>query len=358
VYLAFPHLLGVISAVGFMVMLDNRIAPETGPFVMYMADALIMRRDYLLADRYSKLSLKITEEIYPEELNFRVQVNHLYMVFISHCFEHVHNCVSKSKQTMSVALECGNFAFAGYTQVYFLPQLLYTGGNISDACDDLVKVGSIGYRTKNQTALGIMRAVQYTFDVLQGHSAENPQELLQYLDETSNVISSVHLQTFMIMLRFIFDDDTVGDRLEYSKKVFSEILQVEKSVAFVTGLFCNPYFKFVSCLMMLRMINYVRGLNASIEKEMQQKLDLYVIELEDLAKQSPVNWLNKVHILRACMAGIEERHWDFFNYLDEAYNEADKQGFSHESAMAFEMGTKFALRVGKEKWLRKVWKVS
>jgi signal transduction histidine kinase/predicted ATPase/CheY-like chemotaxis protein len=352
-YLGMPELLPLTVMVTLNVLLDRQLGPESSMPLIFCAVVLIGMGEYEAAYVYSDLALHIANDIFPEAYSPRSKALHVYTALIHHTREHVHSCENMSRESRRLGVECGEYAFAGYSLTYFVPQLFFTGGSITSAQHELENCCKFVNQTKHEIGKTITVTLQMILDMLQGKRVPNFHEHVESLRQNQQYFAVVHANVFKLVVDYVLDYeyDHASSAVEYAYKRFNQIKQIRKELTFVSFLYCVPFFHFFSALFELRLLILLKrhAVQDPIREQITSALEEDVKKLETVSKQTPINYLNKYLLIQAEIAVLEERNWEALTLYSQAIQESKNQGFMHECAIANERALQFTLYSGKRK---------
>jgi hypothetical protein len=259
---------------------------------------------------------------------------------------------------------------------------LYTSEPIDASLAELDKLDVFAIRTKHTVANGMICALRLAYARLQNKALPyTADEAAESMTKASNLFSLAHLRIFQLMAQYVLDDDHYDHVMEYAQRTFDRIIEAEKLCVNVESIFCTGYFVLFDTLLLIRIIpllknhisldtndhisldtkNHIsldtKNQTEQLMNQMYTRITQDINRMEIWSELCPINWRNKLLLMKAEYAALEGRKWDALDLYYQSIEQAGQSLFYHEQALANECAMKFMLANNKEDMAKRLFKV-
>jgi hypothetical protein len=243
---------------------------------------------------------------------------------------------------------------------------LYTSEPIDASLAELDKIDVFAIRTKHAAANGLVCALRLAYARLQNKAMPyTADEAAESMTKASNMFSVAHLRIFQLMAQYVLDDDHYDHVMEYAQRTFDRIIEAENLCINVDSIFCTGYFVLFDTLLLIRIIpllkNHIspdtKNQTEQLMNQMYTRITQDINRMEIWSELCPINWRNKLLLMKAEYAALEGRKWDALDFYYQSIEQAGQSLFYHEQALANECAMKFMLANNKKDIAKRLFKV-
>jgi len=305
-------------------------------FAFYALLRIGIFKDIPSAFDYSELSLNLNEKYQNTKLKGRLY--NMNAISINYKRRHFSTGLPIFKQGFDSSLEVGDFVYASYISF----TLVWHHIEIEIPLDEVLKISKkyseFNKQKHNTTIYYVIRQYEQFVACLKGTT----QGLLSFNDSTFNETEVLTIfknsqygpgaAIYFILKQIVsFTFQQFQEAYEFAQLAKDKLPHIRYSVT--EGQY--PFF-------------YALTLSALYQTQSEEKKKEYLKEikaqLEELkiwADNSPDNFYNRYALVKAELAGIEEKDMEAMRWYEEAINSAIKNGFLFKTAMAYELASRF-----------------
>ena len=345
IFTTIPGLYPIVSCT--IVIWSLRFGNTSASALGYVSHGLVMSGffgDVETGYRFGNLALKLLARSNSQEYRGRVLL--VFANWIQHRREFLPAILPTLKYGYKVSMEIGDVLPASYNINCYFDANLFSGAilntwepEISSYTIELnrIKQSSIQayLEMKQQVALNLMAKGSHP-DCLISNVYDETVMIPKHLqDRDLTALAYVHIHK--LMLAYLFSMYT---------NALSNITQAEQYLMAVSGMMPIPVFHFYAALTNLALF---ADRSSQSQAETLAQVDIHQATIELWAKDAPMNYLHKWHLIEAEKQRILGNKAAAIEHYDLAIAGAKEHQFLHEEALANELAARFYLDWGKEK---------
>ena len=342
-YIGYPELCRVATLSMVKMSMKKGNTPDSvfGYAFMGLVFSSVVK-DYKSAFEFGQLAIQLSEKF--KSAAQKCKATHVFSAFINHWIQPLHLMLDINEEGFQAGLESGELQFAGYHRYNRSLNLFYMGRNLHSLLPELDELMTFSRRTRNQHATDPIVAVQLVSLNLNGQTRDlsvfendsfSSAEFEKDLIEREGYPALTHYNIVKGLALYLYGDlDNALQCIEVAKSRLS----------YVSGHFSNAAHNFYHSLILLGLLKHTsKGSNNLKEIKSNQK------EMKLWADHCPENFLHKYLLIEAELKGHEGAIWEASALYDRAIEQAAKNQFDHEEALANELAAKFYLTNSREK---------
>ena len=344
-YIADPPLRRVATAKIVNLSLTHGHTPDSATgyafFGLLQSSAL---HNYSEAYRFGQLAMALSDKY--SDASQMCRTTHMFCTSINHWSKHLREFDAFNRRGFQAGLQSGELQFAGYHRYNRALCLFHLGTNLKELVPELEDLIRFGRKTHNQHAtdpvLAVMRA---TLD-LAGDTPEPGSFLFEQIHDSEfleDLIARAAMPTIahynIIKSQVLYLYGQIDEANICSEKA-------AEALSFISGHVATANHEFYAALIEVAVLEVdpQEGSSALMEpiKRRQRQLQLW-------ADSCPDNFLHKSLLISAEIARLEGEDWRAAEFYDRAIEEAGRNGYLQEEALARERAGLFWLSQNRRK---------
>jgi predicted ATPase/signal transduction histidine kinase len=344
IFFAIPELSPILSCM--MVRLSLKFGNTLLSGLGYVNHGVVLTAffgDLETGYNFGKLALDLTNRSDSEE--FKGRISFLFATWLQHRREFVRRVIPTLRYAYRVCIEAGFFTASYSISCYFDANLICGIElnkwelEISPYSKELERIKQYSIQAylemKRQVAQNLMSRNSQP-DYLIGSAYDETVMIPRHLQDR-DLTGLAYAYIYKLMLAYLFDNYAAA--LEY-------IAKGELYLQAVSGMIPIPVFHLYAALTHLAVFTNQSGQN---RLETLAQVDIHQATIDLWAKDAPMNYLHKWHLIEAEKQRILGNKAGAIEHYDLAISGAKEHQFIHEEALANELAAKFYLSWGKEK---------
>lgn len=304
----------------------------------------VIAGDIEASDQAGELALMLLAQFNNQELTAKV-FNMVY-AFIKIWKNHIRDVVKPLGEGYQVGFTTGDLEYAGYCAYNYCGFSYYAGQELTSLEQEMANYTDAIRQSQQKLALNFQTIYHQAVLNLQGKTQNpcclsgevyNEDEMLALFQSENN--STLLFQHYVTkeFLCYLFRDD--------HEAIKSAVL-AEKYADPGTGWIVFPIHNFYRSLILLRQYPHC---SISEQEKILSQVYSYQKNLKKWSNYSPMNYRHKLDLIEAEKNRILGQKKEAIEFYDRAIEEASKQGYIQEEALANELAAEFYLEWGKEK---------
>jgi predicted ATPase/serine phosphatase RsbU (regulator of sigma subunit) len=292
--------------------------------------------DFKLGYEFGKLAVTISDKF--KNKSEKCKGSNVFANLIHSWVYHIKNTVEINADGFNAGLESGEFQHASYTLMNASVNLFFMGKKLPQMQIEIAKMLQFTQKVKSNVASDMIIGVQLIDRSLQS-SLESEfnfeREDISYLEICKSNQSMMSICIYKIMksqILFLFSD---------LEAAYAEATESASMLSFIVGLHPtaehNFYYSLILCAMYKDASKEDRIKYMEQVKTNQKQMKIW-------AESCSENFLHKYLLVEAEIGRIEYKNWKAAKLYDESIQEARKNEFVQNEALANELAAKFWLK--------------
>lgn len=294
-----------------------------------------------LGYRLGKLSMQLSSKLSPQTEH---KPMYLYNAYIRHYAEPLKNCADSLYESYSKALETGDIEWSAYSLAAYIqydfclnPNLQQLANSIKNHCLQLQEFGqkqSLQYTLMTQqTVDSLLQAGIPTS--LDGQFYSEQEMLKEHRTHNHKTAICLHYY-YKALLTFIHRDHIQAETY------FQQAIEYSP---YISGTYTAPYLSYLNALNNLQLLE-----KGSILEQPQRLKNIrnYIKSVDTLSQFSKENHLHHKHLVKAQLLTFENKFSTAIDFYDQAIEDAKKNKFQLDHALALEYTAYCYQKWGKE----------
>src|SRR5712664_547127 len=302
-----------------------------------------MMGDIPSAFEFSELSLRLNEKL--ENPRLRGTLLHLHGDHVNFWRRHLATGIPILEQAFVACQEVGDLVYAGFLSFETVWQVLEKGDPLERVLEVSRKYASFAQQSHNDPIYQTIRLEQQFVASLQGRTTD-PLDLADGSFGEAACVDAIAKATFgcgivfhHIMKQILaFLHGRHAEALECAK-------QAEPVLAAAMAMPIEATYHFIHALTLIAL---QPGASGAERQELARLLPEKLKKLELWADNCPENYGNRLALVRAELARIEDRHLDAERLYEDAIRLSREHGFIQNEALANELAARFYAARGLE----------
>ncbi|MBK7002324.1 MAG: AAA family ATPase [Rhodoferax sp.] len=313
--------------------------------LMNFALVLATRKKYSIGWHFAQKALELSQT---QTANSRSMSIFIYGTYVNHWYCPLHTTVGHFDQSLTLAVECGNWIYATMSMINQLTVLFGIGTDLSafkqqsqkfhhvveQMNDPLKIISSFAFYIALAKSLGRTASGE--------HSNPSLAAVAEYAAENTKNSSCL----FYIHISSSFYELLLGDfpqAAAYRQKARKHVLAAVGMPLLTEYFFLN---------ILITLAEEAELALPTRDKKRWKRLQNDLQKLQGWGKQCPQNFAHKYLLAAAEIARVEGRREQAADLYDQAIETAHKNGFIHHQSLANEWAARFYLQCGKAKIAR------
>ncbi len=339
-----PDLLGFISILGVTLSLEYGNAKESSiSYMMWGVVTNLVFRHYKTGYQLGQLSLRLNEEIFPDELIFSKTFS-FYGWNINHWIKPIKENFELSMKGFSISMANSDLTYAAYFIILPVKTSFFVGFNLEEVIGYANKSLAFAEKYKIQIGFAITLPNLLFSLALQGktESLNSFQSVAfsekKYLEQYSSVNQGMaYFYLRKLQLHFI------ANEYENCLEILSQIEKYSMYILQQIG-FCEMHF--FRALVLIELNSKFTNDEQNIhETKLQESFDY----LKLWSRLCEENFLPKYLLISAEKARMEKKFLEAINFYDQSIESSLKYEYLNDLAIACELTGRFFMGLGKPK---------
>jgi len=297
--------------------------------------------------QFGKLAIKMLEETGASQLKSTVIQD--FSGHIQHWKESIKETLEPLQEAFFCGLETGELIYSGYAILVYCSNLFSTGKQLESVEEKQRQYLDKLEKLKLQYHLSYVQiGLQLTLNLLSRApdklklvgTAFNELESLPILIEDNIGTTMLYAYLAKAMLAYLFKEPklAIASAKEGAK-------YEEAAAGLLTVAENNFYYS-------LALLAAYLDVEPEEQKEYLKKVEINQEKMKVWAENAPMNFQNKYDLVEAEKARVLGNNSQAIEYYDSAITAAEKEGFIHEEALAYELAGEFYLKRNRENLAR------
>lgn len=329
-------------------MLINGISEQVYGFSCYGIILGSMFHDYKSGHEFGNLALDVAE-MFQNKAEITKAAN-VMANFTLPFKEHLKNASEVNKRCLEAGRESGEFQHISYSLIFSALNSLYLGKNLSYILNEIIPQhillckqakSSLGVDTISALRIVILSMTSGLDDKMELEVIRDYEEKFLLEWKKNNNYFTIFIYKVLKICNYYIQENY--------EKAFEQIQKAKAYLNYAVGLYANSEFIFYESLVLC-------ALSVNVDKKTQ---DDYARQIQINQKQMklwshscPENFQHKYLLVEAEIARINGRHWNASKLYDKAIEEANKNEFLQNEAIANEICARFYEGTGQSKIMR------
>jgi len=290
-----------------------------------------------------ELAMKLIDKLGTADIDARSIF--IFYQFVSYWKKHVKESLKPLYSSYLTALKIGELEYGAAALAYYYEFLFFSGSNLDNLFDEVTNNISKLKDLKQILYIVVAQLIQQvSCDLSRGKAFRgidgewfNEREASERCgDIAGNNVTMFIIYTIKLYLNYLFG---------YYDRAMESVFMVEKFDQIVM-LYVKCLFNFYESLTNLAIYN---DASKSDKKQYLKKVSKNQKLMKKWAKSAPMNFLHKYLLVEAELGRVEGKDNKASDLYDQAIDQARKNEYINEEAMANELAGKYYLQKGKEK---------
>jgi len=338
-----PIFMHMVSALLVEFLLTHGNAPGTAVAYVTYGMGLSSREDYQTGYQFGLAGNKLSEISVNKSEKVRAR---FFMSGIIPWVQPISNIVRYLREGYEIALDSGEFEYAGYCLAYTVMIFFAQGMELAILLDLLPEYASFPKKTNNQISNISILSVELVIINLLGKSGDNliftsdnmtEAELLQICARDKIYHGTARHLLFKLQVLYMLNEFVEAQKCS---------MQLEGVCTALKGQYFYALYVFYQSL---AIISSFTNLVAQEDERClaMEKIKQHQKQMKTWADSCPENFLHKYLLVEAETARLSGANWRAVELYDQAIELARQNGFIQEAALANELAARFWLSQGK-----------
>ncbi|MBR8834806.1 MAG: EAL domain-containing protein [Stigonema ocellatum SAG 48.90 = DSM 106950] len=292
-------------------------------------------------------ALSLIEKYDAKEL--KAEIYEIFNGHVRHFQEHLNASLEPMLEGITSGLEVGNIQYASYIAAFYSANLFYTGKNLESVAEKFDQRLELLNSLRNQICIDYAKIWRQMVANLMGESRSKFELNGEHFNETEMAVTltTVGNQAALSSL-YLAKTNLLYLYKEYAQAIENAEI-AERYIGSVTGTInvCEHSFYY-----MLALLGQYPHATVEEQRQYLQTVELRQQQMAKLALAAPMNFLHKYDLVEAEKAKVLGQHDQAMEYYDRAIQNARKQGYLQEEALAAELAAEFYFARGRERVAR------
>lgn len=303
--------------------------------------------DYVQAEEFGKLALKLNERYTNTDLQYRA--SNIYGGFIAHWRGHLRESTEYMRQGYLDSIAVGDVSFAAFPAMGIIYHDLGAGVKLSEVLEENTIYLDFLRRTKNETSEVVLLLYQQIILNLQGKTYSRTSLSDDSFDEQKYLEVSAPLSPTALVSYYVYKAQVLFIHEEYAAAL-EMAQQAEQMSALLGNTYTGSELVFYAAL--IRAALYPTLTNEEERASMWKHMETGRDQMKIWAEHSPQNSGSRYALIAAEMARLSGDYEQAQALYDEAIELATTHQFTQNAAIANELAARFYLERGKRTFAR------
>lgn len=337
-YISNPQLWCIIALKATNLCLVKGNIGETYGYACYGILSITMG-NYKDGFAFCKLALDLSEKF--NNIAEKCKASNVYANYGNSWVHHIRDTYKINQEGFQAGLDSGEFQHASYITLHMPLNAFYSGQNLNQLLKEMKQLLSFSQKAKNHLAIDTNLGVEIIANNLSGKTESlnkfnnetmDDGEFLKLCIEHGNLFVTCLYQIMRAEVFFLYE------RFEDGLK---DLLDANASIGYIAGEEAlaehNFYYSLILCAMYKDASKEDRIKYMEQVKSNQKQMKIW-------AESCSENFLHKYLLVEAEIGRIEYKNWKAAKLYDESIQEARKNEFVQNEAIANELAAKFWLK--------------
>ncbi len=294
--------------------------------------------NYPEAYRFGQLAMALSDKY--SDSSQMCKTTHLFCTSINHWSKHLRDFDAINRRGFQAGLQSGELQFAGYHYYNRSLCLFHLGTNLKELVSELEELIRFGRKTHNQHATDPVVAVMRATLDLAGDTPEPGSFLFEHIHDLEfleDLVSRAAMPTIahynIIKSQVLY----IYGRIEEAQ-ICSE--KAAAALSFISGHVATAVYEFYASLIAIAALERTPH---GVSPDHIEQIKVRQRQLQQWADSCPDNFLHKSLLVSAEIARLEDDGWRAAELYDRAIEEAGRNGYLQEEALARERAGLFWL---------------
>ncbi len=337
VYFARPALLPLLTCKLFYLMITYGNSQYSGVICNSYALMLIAGMgDFDGGYRFGKIAAQLSEKY--EVGSLKCQSRMMANTFINHWKEHYRNTLEPLLKNYWYGLENGNIEFATYSALVYCHNAFFCGQNLKKLSEEIGKFNESFKGLKHESALNLQSICGQAVLNLHEEAASptiltgkihNEEKMVKFYKETRGETALYKMYLYKLIVSFLFEK--YDECTDNAREARSHLKSVPGSSEYMTFFFYETL-----TLLSVFLVNPRQS-----QKTLLKKIHCNLKIFRKFAGSAPMNGLHKLLLMEAELSRVTGHPGKAGLLYDKAIEEAKKNEYVNDLALACELAGKF-----------------
>ena len=298
-------------------------------------------RAVVIGHQFGSLALSLMEKSQVPEHRTRTEL--MLYAFVHHWRAHIRECLGPLERAHQSGMETGDLEYASFSAFFSSFYSFAAGDRLSDVEQRMATNRDSIRRLKYESSIHMHDIYRQTVAVLTGDHSSECRLKGKYYDE--NRMLPVHLKANdrTTLCNLYFNKLFICYWFDEYRDAVKNADLAEKHLESVVGALVVPLFYFYDSLARLALCSQSPAANFASHRGIISRNQK---KLKKWARHAPMNHLHKYLLVQAERNRVKGRAEKAESLYAAAIENAKKNGFIHEEALAYELAAKFHLASG------------